>query len=147
MKKKVACFDVRFCKKSVSCKNFYPCICDETCRYEEDKRVTRVYLSGPVTGIARETAKRAFAEVEDILLNGAENVMVYNPMEFNEYREGKLWKEYMQTCLDVLPQCQVIVMLPGWEGSKGAVIEKLYAEGCGLAMMKYENGRICCLCE
>lgn len=135
-------FDVRFCKKSVSCKNYYPFICDEHCRYEEDKRVTRVYLSGPITGLDREKACKAFKDVENILLNGTENVMVYNPIEFNEYREDKQWKDYMQTCLDVLPQCQVIVMLPGWEESKGAVIEKLYAEGCGLMVMKYINGRI-----
>ncbi len=42
------------------------------------------------------------------------------------------WRDYIDITLAALRTCDAIYMLRNWEKSKGATIEKLYAEGSGM---------------
>lgn len=99
----------------------------------------RIYLSGPVTGLDIEEVRRAFSDAEKRIrafyAGRGEEVLVYNPMKLTEYRPEKKWQDYMFPLLACLEKCDECYMLQGWTASKGAQIEKLFAEGCGIPVV------------
>lgn len=88
------------------------------------KVVQRIYLSGPITGIADYKQRFEKAKVE-LVAAGYNNIA--NPAELDGViNEGK-YEEYMSLCMNLLDMCDVVVMLPGWKESFGANREYGYA--------------------
>lgn len=88
------------------------------------KVVQRIYLSGPITGIADYHQRFEKAKVE-LVAAGYKNIA--NPAELDGViNEGK-YEEYMSLCMSLLDMCDVVVMLPGWKESFGANREYGYA--------------------
>lgn len=88
------------------------------------KVVQRIYLSGPITGIADYHQRFEKAKVE-LVAAGYKNIV--NPAELDGViNEGK-YEEYMSLCMSLLDMCDVVVMLPGWKESFGANREYGYA--------------------
>ena len=87
------------------------------------KRKQAIYLAGPMTGIDGFN-REEFFKAEKTLLK-LPNVTVLNPAALPVDLPEKA---YMPICLAMLEQADVIALLPGWEGSEGAVLEKQYAE-------------------
>lgn len=80
-----------------------------------------IYLSGRITGNPRyhkefETAEKVLSEQGHIVLNPA------------TLPEGLPRKKYMPICLAMLEAADAVIMLQGWQDSKGAQVEKAYAE-------------------
>jgi hypothetical protein len=94
-----------------------------------------VILSGRITGYADYRLKFAQAVVKvKTVFPGA---CVWNPAELPEGRE---YAWYMRQCLmaimeDAKPTC-VLVMLKGWNRSKGAVAEWAVARCLGMPVVK-----------
>lgn len=87
-------------------------------------RANRVYVAGPMTGIA-DFNYPAFNAVADQLRGlGYE---VENPAEHGIV-EGAQWADYMAYDLTRLGLCGMIALLPDWEKSQGARLEVLIAE-------------------
>ena len=92
------------------------------------------YLAGPMTGIPYYNLPAFDKAARDLRANGYD---VISPAELDnpetvkaclEDEEGKVlnaqWEEFLLRDLDVLlRQCGGIVMLPGWETSRGACLE------------------------
>lgn len=90
----------------------------------------KVYISGPMTGLP-EFNYPAFHECARKYRHFGFEVV--NPAELAaEIGEGKKWIDYMRLDLKALVDCDGIVMLPGWEKSKGAKLELLLAVELGL---------------
>ena len=67
---------------------------------------------------------------EIIRFNGS---AVVNPIEIaRSLPVDTKWRDYIDITLAALRTCDAIYMLRNWEKSKGATIEKLYAEGSGM---------------
>ena len=80
----------------------------------------KVYIAGPITGNPDYIIE--FCEVENWLMNlGFEAV---NPAK---NAEGS-YKAYIDTGLKQLMECGMICLLPGWQESDGASLEKAYAD-------------------
>jgi nucleoside 2-deoxyribosyltransferase len=49
------------------------------------------------------------------------------------------YEQYLQGDLKMLARCDAIVMVPGWEESRGAVTERLYAVELGIPVFEYPS--------
>lgn len=102
-----------------------------------------VYLSGPITGI--DNYEENFSKAEKKLkLMG---YRVCNPVILGKEVENDLkklnrsptWKDYMVKCMEKIFNCDAIYMLPGWENSRGAKIEREIAIGCEMKFISVLN--------
>jgi hypothetical protein len=79
-----------------------------------------IYISGPMTGIP-EFNHPAFNKVAKILRQ--EGAIVFNPAEAFEGKKDLPRHEYMRKDIKQLLEAEAIVMIEGWEQSKGARLE------------------------
>ena len=85
-----------------------------------------VYLAGPMTGIEGYN-RELFSEVAQWLENEFW-CRVINP---GLLPLGLDENAYMPICMEMIRAADAIVLLPGWEQSKGAMLEKHFAEYLG----------------
>lgn len=109
--------------------------------------MTRIYLSGPITGNADyiEDFDKA-EEAVYALFGGSDDVTVINPAELRHVMPyGATWDEYMNICrslLDIVAASGgMIYMLPGWQKSPGACVEYGYALAQDITIMQAERGK------
>lgn len=89
----------------------------------------RIYLSGPMTGLP-ELNFPAFHEAAARLR--AEGLEVVNPAELSVGVSD--WEACMRADIKALCDCDAIVLLPGWESSKGAHLELHIAHRLGMGV-------------
>lgn len=80
----------------------------------------RVYICGPITGKPDDN-KPAFLGAQRVI-----DVLGYhaiNPHDICKDIEPKEWAACMKADLKVMVDCDYIVVLKGWDGSKGAQLE------------------------
>lgn len=82
----------------------------------------RIYLSGAMAS-CMDTYKTIFAEKQKEL--ESEGHIVINPAMLPHGLDGN---KYMPICLAMLDAADAIYMFNHWEESRGALIEKAYAE-------------------
>lgn len=94
----------------------------------------RVYISGPITGVPEYESLVAFNEVEDRLVRAGFTAV--NPRRTSSW--GLTWDTYMKIAREILYSGEIdaVVMLKGWEKSKGATIEKMWAEANGISVVE-----------
>ena len=88
----------------------------------------RVYLSGPMTGIAEFNYPAFMAAEAELCRLGYD---VVNPAKVKPDGEPT-WENYMRADLRDMLTCDAIALMPGWENSKGARMELFVA--CGVEM-------------
>jgi hypothetical protein len=86
--------------------------------------MNKVYISGPVTGIENKNIE-AFNNAETMLWD--DGYFVVNPLKIEVEKENPTWFDYMKVDIKALLECDYIYMLPNWEKSKVARIEKFIA--------------------
>lgn len=94
-----------------------------------------VYLSGPMSGIA-DFNFPAFIAAAEVLR--AAGYIVLNPAEINT-DTGMSWEDCLRNDIRVLCDCAAIVLLPGWERSKGAQLEQHIAHRLGMEILFYAD--------
>lgn len=88
----------------------------------------RVYIAGAMSGLPDlnfPAFHRAAAQLRAL------GYQVVNPAEINTDPAAD-WLTCMRADIKQLVDCDAIAMLPGWEQSKGATLERLIAVGLGL---------------
>jgi hypothetical protein len=103
--------------------------------------ITRVYLSGKISGLSREVYTRNFARAEQHYLTAGFEVV--NPVKIGEalleLQPKAKYEDFIKRDLEALKSCTAIAMLEGWESSPGAQREKAEAERLGLEIMQYKE--------
>lgn len=89
----------------------------------------RIYIAGPMSNLPDLNFPAFHAEAARLRALG---FTVVNPAEVNP-DQATPWTECMLRDLQELTECDGIVMLPGWEKSPGAQIERLWALRTGKA--------------
>ncbi|MBR5007851.1 MAG: DUF4406 domain-containing protein [Methanocorpusculum sp.] len=100
--------------------------------------MTRVYLSGPITGLPREEYTRNFERAEQHYRGAGFEVV--NPVKLGElllnFKPDATYEDFMLRDLEALGTCSHIALIAGWEDSPGAQREKAEAERLGLEIMQ-----------
>jgi len=81
-----------------------------------------VYLSGPIT--KNQNASRSFSGMQRLLERRRAKVL--NPMDIpppTPDAKGSDWQYYMRQAVAMMMDADKVIMLEGWRGSKGAIIE------------------------
>lgn len=96
---------------------------------------TTVYISGPVTGIP-ELNRPQFMLAQRMLLSSG--CSVFNPSHIDgpidPLKGDEMWQYYMHYCVQAIPSCHSMLMLPHWQNSKGAKEEHRIAKMLGLTI-------------
>lgn len=96
----------------------------------------RVYISGKMTGLNVFVYERLFFNAEHELKEKGYEVI--NPVTLSKELDERIkdrkptYTEYLNNDLDALATCDGIYMLRTWRTSKGARIERIYAQETGL---------------
>ena len=88
--------------------------------------MSRIYLAGPMSGIADLNYPAFHAETARLRALGHH---VENPAE---NPECDTWEGYMRMAIAQLVTCDALALLPGWQNSRGAVIERGLARELGM---------------
>ncbi len=99
-----------------------------------------IYISGPISGTsywdARDRFYRVWSEARNVKCN------VVDPTDIGTW--GLSWETYMKIATTIIESGEIdlMVMLNGWQKSKGACIEWLWANKHGIRIAyQTENGR------
>ncbi|MDC7221584.1 MAG: DUF4406 domain-containing protein [Spirochaetales bacterium] len=97
----------------------------------------KIYISGPITGT--DDYYERFADKEKEMRKIFPKSDIINPVRSCAeagLRDGEhSWKEFMNHCVYVLRGCSHIVMIPGWENSRGACVEYYLAKELELSFI------------
>lgn len=95
----------------------------------------RIYLSGPMTGLPDHN----FPAFEAARLQlRAEGFEVLCPAEAGKV-DGWAWEQYLRRDLRMVLDAEAVIVLPGWEKSRGARLETHVAEGLGMPVVRFEH--------
>lgn len=94
----------------------------------------KVYLSGPITSLPLEDARRIFESAEEFIFKLG--YIAVNPMK-NGLSPESTWEEHIKKDLAMLLECDTICMLPNFRESKGAMLELDVAIALGMSALRY----------
>jgi nucleoside 2-deoxyribosyltransferase len=99
----------------------------------------RYYLAGPMTGLPDFNYRVFEAEQKKLRSQGLDVVSPHS-IDFGETEEkpGSLpYQTYIKGGLKLLLTCDAIILMVGWENSKGCLTELTVASACGMMILFY----------
>lgn len=116
--------------------------------FRPDKRMPKVYVSGPMTGI-EDYNFPAFHDATDSLRS--RGFIVVSPAELDEDERGGVpekpaedygpeYIEFLTRDVEHVVGVDALVMLPGWQRSRGARFEAMIAIGLDKPIFSYVTG-------
>lgn len=83
----------------------------------------KLYIAGKVTGRDFEAAEKQFWNKQIEL---SKNYRVVNPIKtvWLATMQDKSWEATMQFLIPHLVECDILYLMKGWQGSKGAELER-----------------------
>jgi hypothetical protein len=95
---------------------------------QNSESMDKVYVAGPMTGLPQDNYPE-FNRVSEWLRG--QGLVVLNPAE-NRRPLDPTWLNWMRIAVPLLVQCDAVVLLNGWDKSRGAMIEYDLARALGL---------------
>lgn len=85
----------------------------------------RIYLSGPITN--EKNYRLNFLRAENTVRSHIKGSVIVSPMRLEDILPNGKHKEFMELCYLLLGMSDVMVALPGWDKSIGAMKERTLA--------------------
>lgn len=85
----------------------------------------RIYLSGPIKN--EKNYRLNFLRAENTVRSHVKGSVIVSPMRLEDILPNGTHKEFMELCYSLVGMSNVMVMLPGWEKSRGARKERTLA--------------------
>lgn len=82
----------------------------------------RLYVSGPMTGLPEHNYP-TFAAATNALVDAGYDVSSPHEIVITKPHGEPTWHDYMRAAVRMLTHCDAIAVLPGWEKSRGALVE------------------------
>lgn len=96
------------------------------------------YIAGPMTGLPKFNYP-AFHKTAKVMRELG--LRVENPAEI-KYPDNAKYPDFIKGGLQLLFLCDAILLLPGWAGSTGAMVEKMVAEACRMDIYELDEGNL-----
>lgn len=93
----------------------------------------KVYIIGAVTGLPDEEVQAKFAKAALSLKNMG--MVPVNPVDF--VPKDLHWGEAMKLCIRALIDCDMVLLLPDWQESKGGTLEVSIARNLEIPELRY----------
>lgn len=100
--------------------------------FPDQEKPMRVYISGPISNNPYHVLD--FKDAERYLTE--QGYEAINPAALNSQLPEMKYEEYMKVDMTLLPMCDAIYLLKGWEQSRGANRELGYAMAAGMKIMR-----------
>lgn len=94
------------------------------------------YIAGPMSGLP-EFNYPAFTAAAAALR--AQGTSVVSPTELHDGDTGRPYDFYLRLGLRALLDCDEMVLLPGWENSRGARLERQIAQALGMHITELDG--------
>lgn len=98
----------------------------------------QVYLSGAISNRDPQEVERLFGHAYRVFTDAGAHVI--NPLN-NGLDHGATWQDHMRADIKMMMGADIVVLLPGWEASRGATIEKELALSLGIAVLDLYTGQ------
>lgn len=94
----------------------------------------KIYLSGKITGLTREEVVRTFSLGEELIktLRRDTEVSIFSPVCLEDRIPNGSYEDYMRVCVQELLNADEAYFMKGWETSRGANVELMVANACGI---------------
>jgi hypothetical protein len=99
--------------------------------FKKEKHMTKIYLSGPMTGLPELNYPAFHAEAKRLRRLGYE---VINPAELSH--PGETRADCLRRDVLALVFCNTLALLPGWQDSAGAAMEICIARQTGMLIVR-----------
>ena len=100
----------------------------------------RIYIAGPMTGIPKHNFPAFYQAERDLLLRG---FLPINPARNFDGRTDLPYAQYLRRDIQLLLDCQGVVMLEGWQQSRGAKLEYAIAATLGVKIWERDGENWC----
>lgn len=88
-----------------------------------------IYISGPITGQNLDAQRDLFNSAQEAYEQHGHTV--FNPFD-NGLPDNAPYHDHMKRDLSALLHADIVVFLPGWEHSRGCLVELQVASACGI---------------
>lgn len=96
----------------------------------------KAYIAGKIGNLPFDEVRLKFELAKQEMINHGWDAVI--PLEF-AHNHGRTWAEYMLEDLAELNKCDAVVLLPCWEDSPGARIERAFAYGAGKQVLLFDD--------
>ena len=92
------------------------------------------YISGPISGYEIEERRKAFEKVEQLVKRVHGTNEVFNPIK-NGLPEEASYSDHMMRDLEALVECDIVIVMAGWQHSRGCLNELKFARRLNLQII------------
>lgn len=99
--------------------------------------MSEIYISGQITGLPKEDVIKKFNDAKEYLLTQRWTKIV-NPLDNGLPYEAD-WEDHLAKDISLMLDCEHIYLLPCWQKSAGARLERLIAIERGISIIYDKN--------
>lgn len=100
----------------------------------------KLYILGPMTGY-EDFNRKAFREARVFLKSLGHEVVCPDELDDLDPAKGRQWADYMRRDIPYLCQVDSGIALPGWQESRGALLEACILNALGKPVYNYSDVR------